>query len=404
MACKRAVWKGIQLEPSHVVAIKIVNTETGMPFNAAEHARGLVKAGPHPNLVTVYQVTKVRHPKKRRIVDAVVMEWLDGPSLGQRLGGTPLSVEECRTLCDGVVSGIRHLHSNNVTHSDLHPGNVILIEHGPKIIDIDYSSARSLARCTTMARALRIQADVDQVIQIVDWVIRKTNIDQAYFNANQRTLRDSKTLDEVNAFLTAVLDGAVPVPDVPAPEHLAGSGDLTDEVEAAIEARRGPTLRKLVMTKANAIAEGFANNETYPATSPASNETLRERIAAYNSALAPLLPALATLGYWGGKVPNRIMVEAVDRVANAHESNEVQSGNSALLSLRKYPALPTIYAAGIGAVAGGKYAGLFRALRETSLYGFGHTRKQLWTEIAYWAAKSREVWNKHILGRDLYSQ
>ena len=193
---------------------------------------------------------------------------------------------------------------------------------------------------TTMARALRIQADVDQVIQIVDWVIRKTNIDQAYFNANQRTLRDSKTLDEVNAFLTAVLDGAVPVPNVPAPEHLAGSGDLTDEVEAAIEARRGPTLRKLVMTKANAIAEGFANNETYPATSPASNETLRERIAAYNSALAPLLPALATLGYWGGKVPNRIMVEAVDRVANAHESNESaewQSRCSAFANILHYP-------------------------------------------------------------------
>jgi hypothetical protein len=395
-----AVWKGEQITPPRAVAIKIVNLETGMTFNAADHARGLVRAGPHPNLVTVYQVTKVRHPETNRVVDAVVMEWLDGPSLGQRLGGERLSVEESRQLCVGVVGAIRHLHDNEVTHSDLHPGNVIVTDHGPRVIDIDYSSAKSLARLTTMVRALRIQADVDQVIQIVDWVIRKTNIDQAYFNANQRTLRESKTLDEVDAFLTTVLDGAVPVPEAPAAGVPAGSGELIDKVEAALETRRGPTLRRLVMTTASAISDDFANNATYPVPSPASNEILRERIAAYNSAMAPLLPALGALGYWGGKTPNLITVEAIDRIANAHERNPVQSGNSALLGVRRYPALPALYAAGIGAIAGKRYSTLFQVLRDTTYYEHGQVKRQLWTETAYWAAENREAWNQ-ILGRDL---
>ena len=189
-----AVWKAEQKNPPRMVAVKIVNRENGMTFNAKEHAKGLVKAGPHPNIVAVYQVTRVVHPEDNEIVDAVVMELLDGPSLGQRLAESLLPPGLARAICDGVLNGIEHLHSKDVTHSDLHPGNVIITPQGPRIIDIDYSSAKSLALLTSLDRHFRIQADVDQTAYIVGRVISKTAFNQGYYDENQATLRGAKTL------------------------------------------------------------------------------------------------------------------------------------------------------------------------------------------------------------------
>lgn len=186
------VWKARQLEPQRTVAVKIVNPEHGMTFNAAEHAQGLVKAGPHVNIVDVYQVTHVIHPKTNEVVEAVVMEWLEGGSLGHRLGQSDLlSTTEAKAICEGVFNGVKHLHDNGVTHSDLHLGNIILTSNGPRIIDIDYSSAKSLARLTTLDRKFRIAADVTQVAQMIGLVLKRTDMGQDFLNENESTLRST---------------------------------------------------------------------------------------------------------------------------------------------------------------------------------------------------------------------
>src|SRR5260221_7645298 len=104
-----AVWKGRQLKPARQVAIKVVNPDYGQAFDALEHADGLVRAGQHPNIVTIYQVTRVKHPKTGDIVDAVIMEWLDGESLATRLGRSPLlSASDAKAICARLINGIGH--------------------------------------------------------------------------------------------------------------------------------------------------------------------------------------------------------------------------------------------------------------------------------------------------------
>jgi hypothetical protein len=132
-----------------------------------------------------------------------------------------------------------------------------------------------------------------------------------------------------------------------------------------------------------------------------SKDLLRERAANYKSEIRPFLPALGVLGYWGGKVPNSLAVEAIDRLANAHEKKPMEGGMVAYLKLRQYPVVSAFYAAGLGAVAGANYRGLFRVLRDTVLYEHGQTKRRLWTELAYWGAEQRDMWNQ-ILGRDMY--
>jgi tRNA A-37 threonylcarbamoyl transferase component Bud32 len=391
-----------------------------MSFNASVHARGLVKAGPHPNIVEVYQVTKVLDPETNTVVEAVVMQWLDGKSLGQRLGESPLlNAQEAASICNGILDGITHLHSNDVTHSDLHLGNVVLTAHGPRIIDIDYSSAQSLARMTTLAREHRIQADIAQVAHVVGMLVLRTAIDQQFYKEHEDALRVAATVGEVRAFVEGAFaqphqragspgqrPHLEPPPRANSPQsYLAGalsdSGrSLADDVEAAIEGRQKATLRRRVMGVAGEIANALAGAK-YSASGPISKELLRERAASYKTEIRPLLPALGSLGYWGGRFPNSLTVEAIERLANAHEKNPLESGITGYLNLRNYPVASALYAAGVGAVAGGNYRGVFGMLRNTVLYRNGREKRRLWTELAYWSAEQRELWN-HVLGRDMH--
>lgn len=403
------VWKGTQLCPGRTVAIKIVNLEHGMKFNAVEHAHGLVKAGPHPNIVDVYQVTHVLHPQTNEVVEAVIMEWLDGNSVGHALSAsTLLRPSDARSICEGVISGISHLHANGVTHSDLHMGNVIVTSQGPRIIDIDYSSVKSLSLLTTLSRDFRIQSDVNQTAHIIGSVIRKTDKAQQFYNDNEQRLRSATTLLEVSAFVTDFFEYAAPEPTpsiLPAvivpPRNLSVEEDsLYENVESAIENKRRIALRRLIMGRANGVAEKLADKE-YSAKAAYGKEKLRERVEKYKAATQSLLPTLGLLGYWGGTFSNALAVESVDRIANAHERDPLENGNSAYLSLRKYPVAASLYAVGIGAVARENYRGLFDILRKTVFYEHGRDRRKLWTELAYWSMESRDVWNESI-GRDLY--
>ena len=395
------VWKGRQLKPTRTIAVKLINPEYGMPFNAIEHANGLVKAGPHPNIVTVYQVTKVRHPETQATADAVVMEWLEGISLGARLGSESLlSVDEAKSICEGVLGGISHLHEHGVTHSDLHIGNVILTQHGPRIIDIDYSSSLSLAQLTTLDRKLRIQSDVSQVAAIVGMVIRKTTIDQSFYNQNESVLRSTNKMSQISDFLASAFS-AETATQLSSPKTSPGGQLLAEQVQIAIQDRRKYSLRMMVMRSAGEVSRELCDDR-FSATGQVNNELLRGRVEDYRSVIAPILPSLASLGFWGGRLPDTILLEAIDRIANAHEKNPMESGITAYLGLRRYPVATCLYAAGIGAIARSNFRSLFRILRDTVYYEHGRTKRKLWTEIAFWAAENRELWNKHVLGRDNY--
>ncbi|WP_295579322.1 serine/threonine-protein kinase [uncultured Lamprocystis sp.] len=58
--------------------------------------------------------------------DYLVMEYVDGPSLGERLRRGPLPVDEILTLRDRLAAGLAEAHRKGAVHRDLSPDNVIL--------------------------------------------------------------------------------------------------------------------------------------------------------------------------------------------------------------------------------------------------------------------------------------
>ncbi|MET8679232.1 PQQ-binding-like beta-propeller repeat protein [Streptomyces sp. NPDC004647] len=66
--------------------------------------------------------------------------YIPGPTLAQHVKRNgPLAPPEVRRLAAGLAEALRDIHRAGVVHRDLKPGNVLLAEDGPKVIDFGIS-------------------------------------------------------------------------------------------------------------------------------------------------------------------------------------------------------------------------------------------------------------------------
>ncbi len=102
-------------------------------FREAE-ALGKLK---HPNIVDVTDFG-VDHAGTTR--PYLIMEYLDGDTLHERLRSGPLAIEAALPVFDAIAAALDHAHEQGVLHLDLKPGNVLLVDQpdgqsAPKILD-----------------------------------------------------------------------------------------------------------------------------------------------------------------------------------------------------------------------------------------------------------------------------
>lgn len=74
----------------------------------------------HRNIVTVYALEAAGHR------DFLVMEYLQGETLAERIAQRPLPVPEVINAGIAVAEGLAHAHSRGVVHRDVKPGNIIV--------------------------------------------------------------------------------------------------------------------------------------------------------------------------------------------------------------------------------------------------------------------------------------
>src|SRR5690606_27637542 len=79
----------------------------------------------------------------------VVTELIDGESLDHsiRTHG-PMDAEELCDLAEGLATALEQIHAVGVVHRDMKPGNVMLTDSGPVVIDFGISQLADDARLT----------------------------------------------------------------------------------------------------------------------------------------------------------------------------------------------------------------------------------------------------------------
>jgi serine/threonine protein kinase len=117
------VYLGTDVVLDRRVAIKVLRPEYTSPAGRQRfmrEARVLAKLQ-HPNIVTVHQANEVDG------VRYFVMDYINGPTLADRLADGPLDPESVQALGRDLLNALEAAHNAGIVHRDVKPANIFLL-------------------------------------------------------------------------------------------------------------------------------------------------------------------------------------------------------------------------------------------------------------------------------------
>jgi len=137
------VYRARDTRLERTVAIKV------LPSHLSEHSEAkqrfdrearTISSLNHPHICTLFDVG--HHDG----IDYLVMEYLEGETLADRLRKGPLPVEQVLKHGVEICEGLERAHRNGIVHRDLKPGNIILTKMGAKLMDFGLAKASLMSR------------------------------------------------------------------------------------------------------------------------------------------------------------------------------------------------------------------------------------------------------------------
>ncbi len=112
----------IKVLPSHLSA----DPELKLRFDREAKA---ISALQHPNICTLHDVGS------QDGVDFLVMEYLEGQTLADRLAKGTLPLDQVLKIGTEIAEALEKAHRQGIVHRDLKPGNIMLTKSGAKLMD-----------------------------------------------------------------------------------------------------------------------------------------------------------------------------------------------------------------------------------------------------------------------------
>jgi serine/threonine protein kinase/Tol biopolymer transport system component len=132
------VYRARDTRLERTVAIKILPHELSDQREAKERfereARAISSLN-HTNICQLYDVGE------QDGISYLVMEFLEGETLGARLSKGPLPLEQLFRIGAEIADGLDRAHRSGVVHRDLKPGNIMLTKSGAKLMDFGLAKA-----------------------------------------------------------------------------------------------------------------------------------------------------------------------------------------------------------------------------------------------------------------------
>src|SRR5207248_5521338 len=126
------VWKARDTRLERTVAIKVLperlssSPEVRQRF---EREAKTISSLSHPHICALYDVGN------QDGVEYLVMEYLEGETLTDRLSRGPLPSEQVLRYGIEIADALDRAHRQGIVHRDLKPGNVMLTKSGVKLVD-----------------------------------------------------------------------------------------------------------------------------------------------------------------------------------------------------------------------------------------------------------------------------
>src|SRR6201982_4018523 len=129
------VYKARDTRLDRTVAIKILPSADPELRARFEREAKAIAALTHPNICTLYDIGH------QDGTDFLVMEFLEGETLADRLAKGPLPPEQVLKYGIEICEGLEKAHRSGVMHRDLKPGNIMLTKAGAKLMDFGLAKA-----------------------------------------------------------------------------------------------------------------------------------------------------------------------------------------------------------------------------------------------------------------------
>src|ERR1700691_5174172 len=140
------VYKARDTRLDRIVAIKVLPTHLADRAELRERfereAKTIASLN-HPHICTLYDTGH------QDDVDFLVMEYIEGETLAQRLQRGALPIQQVLQNAIEISDALDKAHRKGITHRDLKPGNVMLTKTGTKLLDFGLAKLKQEAAPVT---------------------------------------------------------------------------------------------------------------------------------------------------------------------------------------------------------------------------------------------------------------
>ncbi len=145
------VYRARDTRLDRIVAIKILPTHLSADPDARqrfEREARTISSLNHPNICTLFDIGH------QDGTDFLVMEYLEGETLADRLLKGPLPSQPLFKYAIDICDGLDRAHRSGVIHRDLKPGNIMLTKSGAKLMD--FGLAKGFVTTSAAASSLTV--------------------------------------------------------------------------------------------------------------------------------------------------------------------------------------------------------------------------------------------------------
>jgi eukaryotic-like serine/threonine-protein kinase len=135
------VYKARQKDLGRLVALKMILASQLASADVIDRFHDEARAAAavqHPNITALYDAGQLLGQP------FIAIQFIDGPSLAQRLAQGPIPPESAARIVAAVARAVHHLHFKGVIHRDLKPSNVLLDGQGQPYVT-DFGLVKMLA-------------------------------------------------------------------------------------------------------------------------------------------------------------------------------------------------------------------------------------------------------------------